>query len=144
MVIHSSLACIYFAKNSRQIFPGNNIIPDEEGKFILSTPHAIGLLKAKKLTVISINKATEEKQAKSKNSKAQKAGTAGPGRTEAIDQAVTELIEDYDVENACIIVDDTLDLALLNAMKSAEKRAGVIKAIDKQIKFINAEPEDEL
>ena len=144
MVIKSELACIYMAKNGRSIMPGNNIIPDAEAKLILSTPHARGLVKAGKLSVNSIEKATEEKQKKSNATSAEKTGTKAPARTDAIEKAVAELIEDYDAPNACIIVEETLDLVLLNAMKAEEKRSGVLKAIDRQIKFVNAEPEDEI
>ena len=143
MVIHSSLACIYFAKNGRRITPGNNIIPDVEAKTILATKHAVGLLKAGKLKVAGVEKSTPEKIAAAKATKANEK-VLTPSRKKAIDQAVTELIEDYDVENACIIVEETIDLQLLNAMKAGESRSGVIKAIDKQIKFVNAEPEDEV
>ncbi len=143
MIINSALACVYFAKNGRMITPGNNIIPDAEAKAILETPHAIGLLKAKKLSVVHVDKETAEKQAKSKGTKASKEGTSSLSRQEAIDLAVKELMEDYDVENACIIVDQTLDMQLLKAMKDGETRTGVLNKIDKQIKFVTAEPEED-
>lgn len=128
MLLKSNLACLFVAGNGRNIVPGNNIIPDEEGKELLEKKYMQVKIKAGLFTIVKeeVEEDIVENVVKTDESDEVKAAT---------------IISNHSIEDAIDIVEDLLDIKVLRSLLEIDTRPEVLKSVKEAIKAIEEDTE---